>query len=386
MAKRRDQGDGSVTKREGRRRPYQAQIDLGRDGSGKRRRRTLGYFKTKTEANRALRKALETLDSGGRIADPGLMTVSDLVQLYLSSKEEAVEPTTLGTYRSTLNKHLVPRLGGMQIKRVTDAHIESLKNDMRDAGVGLRTRRMVLDLAARVFELAVRRGKLAANPTAHVDRPKLPRPEIAHLTPQEAQHLLAVARDTQPPWVEAALALGLCSLRRGEVFGLRWGDIDLGAGRVRLAQALKETAQGRQYIADLKTKMSRRTVPLPSWARQAVNRHRESLPASPHPTVLVFTSGAGTPIRFSNWGRRNLRPVVAAAGLQGKKVSLQPLRHTAATLVLGGGTDLKTTQAMLGHSRASTTLDIYAKHIPENLETAMAGLDAMIAGADDSGA
>jgi site-specific recombinase XerD len=141
--------------------------------------------------------------------------------------------------------------------------------------------------------------------------------------------------------------------------------------------------KAERVVGPLKTKKARRTVPLPSWARAALAAHRESLAATPHPAMLLFTTEKGTPIRFSNFGRRHLAKLVKRAGLP-RETSLHTLRHTAATLLIGGGTDVRSVQAILGHARASTTLDTYSDAIARNVEAAMAGLDSLVEQASEA--
>ena len=100
-----------------------------------------------------------------------------------------------------------------------------------------------------------------------------------------------------PGWVRAAVDLGLCGLRRGEVFGLAWGNVDLKTREVRIRQALKAPKNGAPSLGSVKTRSGRRTLPLPSWAIQSLIAHRDSLGAPPLPSLLVFMSTEGTPVR-----------------------------------------------------------------------------------------
>jgi integrase len=172
-------------------------------------------------------------------------------------------------------------------------------------------------------------------------------------------------------------------LRRGEVFGLTWGDVALERGEARIRQALKRPAKGKAYIGPPKSKAGRRSVPLPSWALAALTAHRAALGAMPLPNVSVFVNEDGGAIHFSNFARRVWVPLREAAKLP-ESVTFHALRHTAATLLLGSGVDVRTAQGIIGHARGSTTLDVYADYIPSNAERAMAGLDAMIASAESA--
>ena len=189
------------------------------------------------------------------------------------------------------------------------------------------------------------------------------------------------------PWVTAAVSLGLCGLRMGEVFGLAWSDIDLASGRVRVRQALWELDDGTRQLGPVKTRSGRREIPLPCWSRAALRAHLDDQLAPPHPTRLVFTTFNDTPQSPSNFRARHYRPLVQRAGLPG--LTFHAMRHSAATLLLAAGADIKSAQRILGHSKASHTLDIYADFVPDRVDAAMECLEAAIeeasAGSVDGG-
>ncbi len=108
----------------------------------------------------------------------------------------------------------------------------------------------------------------------------------------------------------------------------------------------------------------------------AASQRRASLGAIPHPSLLVLQTAEGTPVRFSNFTRRAFRPLARRAGVP--SVTYHALRHTAATLLLSAGVDLKSAQAILGHAKASHTLDLYADSVPGNINAAMEQLGAML--------
>src|SRR5262249_31066451 len=132
-----------------------------------------------------------------------------------------------------------------------------------------------------------------------------------------------------------------------------------------------------QVLKAPKSKSARREVPLPPFAVAALRRHWAALGATPLPSLLVFTTAEGTPVRFSNFQRRHFAPLVKAAKLPAT-CTFHALRHTAATLLLAGGVDVKSAQAILGHAKASHTLDLYADSVPGNVAEAMRQLGRAI--------
>lgn len=358
---------------------WSAQYDAPRGADGKRRRKTV-TGRTYAEVIGKL-KALTREADAGRIAEPGQLTIANLIERFLTARGRSVEATTLEQYRHTLAKHVTPRLGSVRLAHLTPLHVEAFLSSMDADGVGPRARRSAFDLLSGVLAYGIKLDVLAHNPAARVERPAMSRPRVAALSAEQATRLLAVARATAPAWVYAAVALGLAGLRRGEVFGLTWGDVSLDPGEVRVRQALKRPAKGTSYVSDPKSKASRRAVPLPAWAVSALQAHRAALGVVPMPNLPVFTNESGRWIHFGRFYRQQWAPLRDAAGLP-KTATFHGLRHTAATLLLGSGVDLRTTQGLLGHARGSTTLDVYSDYIPSLADHAMRGLDALFARAE----
>lgn len=374
--KRRRAKQGTIWKRKRNgRTEYVAQYDAPRGPDGERRRKAVvgsSYGDVVAE----LKKLTRDVDTGN-IAEPGRLTVADLIDRFLIARGRSIEPTTLAQYTHTLKKHVTPRLGGVRLAQLTALHIENFLAAMDADHVGARARRAAFDLLSSVLAYGVKLDVVARNPAARVERPAMPKSQIRALTSGDATRLLTVARDTAPAWVYAAIALGLAGLRRGEVFGLVWGDVDLEAGRVRVRQALKRPVKGAQYVSEPKTKTSRRVVPLPIWAVSALQAHRAALGAVPMPTLPVFTNESGGWVHLGHFYADHWTPLRNAAGLP-KTATLHGLRHTAATLLIGSGVDVRTTQGLIGHARASTTLDIYSDYIPSLADQAMRGLDVLL--------
>lgn len=325
--------------------------------------------------------------------DPGTATVADLVALFLESRARSVEATTLAAYEHSLGRYVTraDRLGTVKLSKLTSAHVlrwlAKIEGDAKDAAKGRRARQAAFDTLRLVCEFGVKPARLLrASPCDGVARPKVPSPEVGALLASEARALLDVARETSPPWVEAAVALGLSGLRKAEVFGLNWAHLELDGGTVRVEQSYAETAKGEAILKGPKSKASRRTVPLSSQAVNALRRHhaaelRRHLAGRgsvPEPARAVFVTGSGSRVRGSNFTYRQFQPLVKRAGLP--HCTFHMLRHTAATLLLGAGVDVRSVQAILGHARASITLDTYASAIPANVDRAGTILSGVLGG------
>jgi integrase len=202
--------------------------------------------------------------------------------------------------------------------------------------------------------------------------------EIRPLSAPEARKLLEAARGDR---LEALYVLALhTGMRRGELLGLKWEEVDLHNQTVRVRRTLTRTENGRRLaIGEPKTKKSRRTVRLTQRAVEALRRHLERqledievLGDLYGDQGLVFATEAGTPINPSNLRQRSFAPLLKKAGLP--HIRFHDLRHTCATLLLSKGVHIKFVQELLGHASVAITLDTYSHVMPgmgEQTATAM---------------
>jgi integrase len=205
------------------------------------------------------------------------------------------------------------------------------------------------------------------------------RPEVKPFTPDEARLFLEVIRgDRLEALYSVALAVGL---RQGEALGLRWGDIDLNSGTLRVRSAL-QWLYGKPHFVEPKTERSRRSIALPRVAIDALRPHRtrqfeERLIAgsSWQEHGLVFATTVGSPIHPRNLVRHFHR-TLEKAGLPKKR--FHDLRHTCASLLLAQGVQPRVVMEILGHSQISLTMDTYSHVIPALTREAANHMDAIL--------
>lgn len=375
---------GHVDFREGKRgKSWYFTIPLPAGPDGKRRQRQKRGFRTKKEAQEACRKALEAL----RSTDPEPVqppTVAEFLEQWLQHTRRNVSLSSYASYERTVRLHLVPDLGQIRLDQLTPLQIEQAHTAAAERGISpvqIRTNHSRLTTALR---RAVRWRLLDRNPAEDVDPPRVPRREVGDervraLSDAEAKRYLQHARGSFRLASLIALATGL---RRGEVLGLRWQDLDLDAGKLRVRQTVEPPIKGSGLIiGPPKTESSRRDLRIPASLVAELRRARAEqaqkrlLGAEWHDHDLVLCTDQGQPIAprtLNNWHHDTRR----SAELPGLR--FHDLRHTHATTLLRDGVDITTVSKRLGHSSVSMTLNVYSHVLPDMQELAAQRADAAL--------
>ena len=372
---RRANGEGSLTRLpDGR---WQARVDLG-IVDGKRLRKA--YFgKTRTEAVGKLRAALAEQARGVPLVAERQRLGPFLTQWLEDTAKPSVRPSTYRSYASYVHGHLVPGLGHVALAKLSPQDVQAFLNRKLAAGLAPRTVQLLRAILRRALGHALRWGLVARNVAALVEPPRAPSQEIQPLTPDQVHTLLAGMRGDR---LEALYALAVATgLRQGELFGLRWADIDLERGQLSVHQALQRI-NGQLLMVEPKTKRARRTIVLPRLAQAALHGHRgrqlaERLQAGgawPE-TGLVFTTRRGTPLDASNVTHAFQR-VLQRCGLPRQR--FHDLRHCCASLMLAQGLTLKDVMDTLGHSQVSLAANLYGHLYHEQRQEIAQRMDAVL--------
>lgn len=372
MAKRRKRlnGEGSVYKRSDG--LWCAALTL---PNGKRR-----VVSARSQAG-ALAKLEEAKKERGRgVTATADTTVSDYLGEWLAVVIPSLRPSTAKRY-GELVRHATDVIGDRKLRKLAAADIELLYSTLLGSGLSAATVRRVRTVVFAALERAASRGLAPANPVRTADgKPKEERGEMQVLDADGVRRLIAEAQGGR---LGALVVLAATTgARSGELLGLRWKDIDLDAGTIRIQRSLSRIG-GKYTFLPPKTDSSRRTVVLSRVALDSLRQHRQRqleerlASAYWHDDTLVFTTTAGTPVDAMNFLKRTFRPMLVRAGLP--PVRFHDLRHTAASLMLSGGVDVRTVAATLGHSKAATTLNVYAHLMTGQREKAAAVMDAALA-------
>lgn len=254
-------------------------------------------------------------------------------------------------------------------------------------GLSPRTVQYVRAVLRKALNQALKWGRVPRNVALLVDPPTATKPQIKPLTPEQGRKLLDAARGHRlEALYRVALSLGL---RQGEALGLRWEDVDLDAGTLRVAMALQRR-KGVKELVMPKTEQSRRTLPLPAVLVAALRAHRtrqleERLAVGPmwREHGMVFPSTVGTPLEPRNV-TRHFKALLERAGLP--NVRFHDLRHSCATLLVAQGVHPRLVMEVLGHSQIHLTMNTYAHVLPEAQREALALMDGLFPGAIEEAA
>jgi integrase len=370
--KRRASGDGAVFQRaDGR---WVAELDLGWI-DGKRRRRRV-YGRTQREAREKLAELRRAAERGQNLAAKR-RTLAEWLGHWLTEikAHDGTRPSTLRRYREVVTNHLVPVLGKVRLDKLAPGDVERLLAARRNQVSPATLVKIHAVLRAALAD-AERRDLIPRNVARAVPPPSLAEEERPALTVEDGRRLLAAVESER---YEAVVVLGLLlGLRRGEILGLRWDDVDLDARTIRVRRALQRV-DGALRLVETKTRSSRRPVPLPAVTVRALSRRKaaqaaEQLAAGQRwqSTGLVFTTSSGTPVEPRNVSRwfDQLRTRLELPWLR-----LHDLRHGCATFLVAHGIDDRTVMEILGHTTVRQTMDRYAHALPERLRAAADAMD-----------
>lgn len=358
-------------------------IDIGRDKTGRRKRFKRAFRGTKKEAEKELARLLLEYESGIRI-DSTTMRLGPYLENWLATKKASLSPKTYVRY-GNLIKIINRYLGSMELEKVNALHLESFyrkvastpneKGKLPAPATVLYYHRV---LSAALGDAADKR-LIPYNPAQVATAPKQARPDVEYLTAEQAQHLLREARNT-PYFALLATAI-MTGLRRGELLGLRWQDVDFASGKIHVRQTL-QYVDGQIFFKQPKTAGSRRAVSIPPGLVKILKEHKKrqlerqlQMAGEYKDNGLVFCRQNGEPI-FPDTPSSWLPAFCEKIGLP--RIKFHSLRHTCASLLLKLGYPSKVIADLLGHSSTRITDDIYSHTLPGIHENAVKDLEKIM--------
>ena len=382
MAKRRANGEGSIRKRpDGR---WEGRYTAGRDlETGKTvYKNVLG--KTQAEAKAKLKQAIQE-NSEVDTLKAAQYTVGQWMDVWFENYAKIkVRPSSHQTYRGYIDNHIKSNIGKIQLNKLTTLELQKLYKKLlsrgrvdrieakgQPKGLSPKTVRNIHQVISSAMDFAKAQKLIAVNPTDGCALPKLEHREMKTLPVEQLASFLREAKESgvfEMYYIE--LATGL---RRGELLGLKWEDLDLEQCTLRVQRQVSRI-NGEVVEAPLKTKNSYRTISLGEDAVGILKKQKKKCGDSEY----VFPSPTGGPISPDSVIQM-LHRVLKRAGLP--KVRFHDLRHTFATVALQNGVDIKTVSGMLGHYSAGFTLDTYAHVTTQAQREAAKTMGSVLSGA-----
>jgi integrase len=363
--RRRLNGDGSVYKRQD---GYWAGAFYARTSSGATKR-VVVYGKTHDEARDKLGKAQHLARSGIPVPDQAWRLGPYLDYWLENFVRRTRRPATYALYEMNVRLYLKPGLGDRRLARLSVADVQRFVGRRLEKGDSVRKVQVMRTVLSSALTRAVREELITRNVARLVELPEW-RPKPARpWTAAEARRFLTAARSD--PLDAAFVLLVLYGLRRGEVLGLRWADIDLDSATVHVRQQLQRV-RGELHLGPVKTHAGQRDLPLLSLAAEALQSqvaqqasYRIDMGSAWPDTDLIFTSRTGRPV-----GPRNLVRSFRRICEQNKirLITVHHIRHTVASLLKDLAVPARDAQIILGHSRLAVTLEIYT-HADEQAKT-----------------
>src|SRR5215213_7143229 len=288
MAKRRGNGEGGIEQRESDSK-WCASVDLG-FVNGKRRRKVM-YGKTRKEVADKL-KALHRDQAAGINVATGRQTVKAFLERWLEVSKQRNKTRTYEGYDRIVALYLVPHLGHIVLGKLTPEHVQTMIDTL---ALARNTIRKIRAVPRRALNQALKWELVSRNVATLVETPRITQEEMSALDEQQARALLRVLKgDRLEALYRVALSLGL---RRGEVLGLRWIDVDFDLATLEVVQTIQRTRTKGLIIGTPKTKSSLRTLSIPAVLLVALKLHKERQDQEglENPHGLVFISTKGTP-------------------------------------------------------------------------------------------
>lgn len=351
---------------------------------------SLTFRGKKSDAQRYLTNIQAQIDAG-TFVEPSKLTFGDLLEQWLNHRiQHSVRPNTYRSYKQIVETHIMSSLGKIPLSKLRPLHVEKLIGEKMAPGgrgegnsnpLSPRTVSYILTITRMALGHGVKLGLVAKNVAESVEPPRQKKAEIVTWDARQTQAFLEhVSADRLYPLFLTAILVGL---RRGEIAGLRWSDVDLQDHRASIRQTLISVG-GKPVYSKPKTSNANRTVALSPVLIEELKRcysmqqaERAICGSGYSDNGLVFCQMDGSPYHPDNLSSL-FRRAVKEAGLP--TIRFHDLRHIHATLLLAQGTNIRLISERLGHSSVQFTMQTYAHSLPGQQEEAALRLDEQLFG------
>jgi len=352
---------------------WELRVSLGNDPvTGKLRQRSVTFRGKKRAAQTELNR-LVAITADARAPDTE-STVRHLLAEWIDHAERDLSPTTAREYRRIIDMRLVPELGHLRMRDVTPRLVDDLYRRLgqpkpKGAGLSPASVMRVHAVLRRAFNQAVRWGWIENSPIGRATPPRQIKAEVEPPAVEDLWRIIDRAREEDPALALLFLVAAGIGARRSELLGLRWRDVDVERGEVRISRGVVDVA-GRVIEKDTKTHAARRveldamTTAALAELRVIVEANAEAASVRLGPAAFVFSGepSCRKPLRPERVSKAfaRIRDTVGAA----PTVRLHDLRHLSASVMLAEGVQITEVSRRLGHAKVSTTLDFYSHLVP----------------------
>ena len=354
-------------------------VTVGKDASGKSVQVWRTVSGSRTEAEKERTRILRDHDAGLSLPGAGRGTLADYLDEWLGHMRSRVRSTTWDRYRGLIDAHIKPRIGDVKLADLRPRDVQRVVDDMLAHGAAPRSVLQCYRVLSASLRQAVRWQMIATNPATAVQPPRITRAAVEVPDGEAVGRLIEASKGTMMEL--PVLIAATTGMRRGEVAGLRWSDIDQAPdGTVARVTGTLQRIDSELRRVEPKTDRGRRTVALPRHLVDALGVHRKAqterrlaFGASWPTHDLVLDRGDGEPSDPDTF-THNFHAVAEAAGMPG--VRFHDLRHAYATTLLRRGVHPKIVSEALGHSSTAFTLDTYSHVVPSMQRAAAEAIEA----------
>ena len=346
---------------------YEARYTAGFDpGTGKQIQRSI-TDKSKKVVAQKLRAAMADLDAGTYKA-PCKMTVAQWLDIWVAEYLNSVKPLTKHNYNKQVQKHFKPALGAVRLDALDTHTIQRFYNSLSASGLSPKTVKNLHGILHCALQQAIACDYLSRNPADACKLPKVTKPEIKPLEPEEIARLLKEAE--QDDYCNLFIVAMFTGMRQGELLGLAWECVDFKSGIITVKQQL-QCKDGNYFLETPKSGKNRTILPAPivmDALRNQMERQRKEQEQAgemwDNQFNLVFTDALGKYL-VRRTVVKHFKKISQRAGIS-DNARFHDLRHSFAVSSLYAGDDIKTVQANLGHATAQFTLDVYG-HVTQKM-------------------
>ena len=388
---------GHVEKRSDAKNAWTIVIELERDSEGKRKRlyRTV-HCSRKSEAEKKMQAMITELETGLSFEAANLTVAGYLNEWLQNYGQPKLSQRTFTSYSQLINRHVIPYIGHVVLVELKPMHLQKLytrltapgaRGDGKPGGLSHASLLYIHRILHKALDSAVKWQLAVRNVTDAVELPSRPAwhadeadEGMTVLTEAQVSAMLRAAADT--PHYAAVHVAVMTGMRRGEVYGLRWQDVDLPGRCIFVRQTIQYDVSRGVFFKEPKNRHSRRQVAITPEDADVLRKHRQrqlekriQLGEVYQDHGLVFCQDDGNPTHpdtITKWFPR----FMANNGLP--RLRFHDLRHTHVTLLIKAGVDIKTVSKRVGHASATMTLNNYGHVLPDQQESAALKLAALI--------